>query len=172
MSRQVDKKYKDLGGKFSKVLNISGFKKQGDFAIEAKISPGTLSKALERDSLSEDIVDKIYDRFNVRKEYWEDGKEPIIIENGTPAMKSTDSKEKGLSQVYQDLVESRSEYRLVPKILLDDYEIISKREAEERKKIVDAALQSKQDLINQLKSEIDSLRATPQPVRVHAQQAK
>lgn len=72
----------DLAEKFSKVLIITK-KKQGDFAIECKISPGTLSKALERSSFSEDIVDKIYDRYRIRKQYWTDGKEPIIEENGT-----------------------------------------------------------------------------------------
>jgi hypothetical protein len=94
MSRQVDKKIKDLGTKFSKVLIITK-KKQVDFALEAKINPGTLSKALERSSLSDDIVDKIYDRFGVRKQYWEDGNEPILDENHTPVQEAGNNKENG-----------------------------------------------------------------------------
>jgi hypothetical protein len=90
MSRQVDKKYPDLRKKFAKVLEITGYKKPGKFAIDCKISPGTLSKALARSSFSEDIVDKINDTFKVRKTYWDDGKEPIIEKNGTPAMNTAE----------------------------------------------------------------------------------
>ena len=80
MSRLVDKKMIDLDKKFSKVLEITG-KDQGEFAMECKIQPATLAKALERSSFSKDIVNKIYDTYAVRKEFWDDGKEPIITEN-------------------------------------------------------------------------------------------
>jgi hypothetical protein len=82
MSRQVDKKFIDLDKKFTKVLELIELK-QVDFALEAKINPGTLSKALERSSFSDDIVDKIYKTFGVRQGYWEDGKDPILTGNGT-----------------------------------------------------------------------------------------
>lgn len=82
MSRQVDKKIIDLDKKFAKVLDFTGLE-QGEFAIECKIQPGTLSKALERSSFSKDIVNKINTRFGVRKAYWEDGREPITEEKGT-----------------------------------------------------------------------------------------
>lgn len=80
MSRQVDKKIEDLDKKFAKVLEITG-KEQGEFAMECAIQPATLAKALERSSFSKDIVNKIYDKFRIRKAYWMDGKEPIIDGN-------------------------------------------------------------------------------------------
>jgi hypothetical protein len=133
MSRQVDKKYTDLDSKFAKVLEISGYKKQADFAMECKINPGTLSKAIERSSLSDDIVDKIYDRFGVRREFWDDGKEPIVAENGTPAMKLTDNKGNfNHEEALKDLIQSNDRYHLVPTIILTDYEILSKNEIRSR----------------------------------------
>jgi hypothetical protein len=82
MSRQVDKKIDNLDDKFAKVLAALRLK-QGKFALKAQIDPGTLSKALERGSLSDDIVEKIHDAHGVRIEYWNDGKEPIIDKNHT-----------------------------------------------------------------------------------------
>lgn len=82
MSRQVDKKNIHLNDYLANVLEIIDMR-QVDFALECKINPGTLSKALERQSFSDDIVDKIHDRYKVRKGYWADGKEPIFTEKGT-----------------------------------------------------------------------------------------
>jgi hypothetical protein len=183
MSRQVDTKYKDLENKFSKVLAISGKKKMGDFAMECRISPGTLSKALERSSLSDDIVDKIYDRFKVRKGYWEDGKEPILDKNPTPAIKSTDNNEMAQDTIYKDLVEANTDYRLVPKIILDQYHIVPKQEAEDRREMLTIITKAKDDLIaksdviinkyetlvSKYEADIDELEATVEKYRAEAE---
>lgn len=87
MSRPVDKKIPHLDKKFAKVLEITGLP-QGKFALECKIQAATLSKALSRSAFSDDIVDKIYDRFGVRKGYWQDGMEPIIDKKPTNGIKS------------------------------------------------------------------------------------
>jgi hypothetical protein len=81
-SRPVDKKIKELPDRLDNVLKTIDIK-QVNFALECKINPGTLSKAIERLWFSDDIVDKIHDRYKVRKGYWKDGKEPIIEGNGT-----------------------------------------------------------------------------------------
>lgn len=78
MSRKMDKKIDNLQDKFRKVLDITGLR-QGDLAIKAGIQPGTLSKSLKRESFSTDIVDNLFDKIGIRKEFWQDGKDPIIV---------------------------------------------------------------------------------------------
>jgi transcriptional regulator with XRE-family HTH domain len=156
MSRQVDKKYKDLGLKFYKVLTVSGIKRQSDFAMRCQINPGTLSKALERESLSEDIVDKIYDAFRVRKDFWEDGKEPIIDENHTPAIKSSDNKETR----YMDFKEGHPDYYMVPKTMVQgEYRLELLSEIESKKSLLQKTLDTQDALIIELRREIAELRS-------------
>lgn len=126
MSRQVDKKNPFIPALLDKVLEIIKIK-QVDFALECKINPGTLSKAIERTSFSEDIVDKIYDRYGVRKAYWEDGKEPIFEKNGTYVDIPTNNKANGMQAretFYQDLIEKNEEYSILPRAVLKDYKIV------------------------------------------------
>lgn len=98
-------------------------------------------------------------------------KKDLFDENPTSDWNANNNKEKmNAEEIYRNLVESNSEYRLIPKIILDQYEIIPKRELEERAEIVRVALAAKNDVIAELKKEISDLRAAKQ-VHVPAQQA-
>jgi hypothetical protein len=163
MSRQVDKKILDLEEKFANVLTITK-KKQVDFALECKINPNTLSKALERLSFSEDIVDKIYDKYGVRKDYWYDGKEPILERNGTGPHKPGDYKQNGYDPretFYTDLIENNTEYTIMPRVVLRDYKIVPD-------KVIDAIIESKDGEKKALKEAMDM--ATASLLKKHSDQ--
>jgi len=82
-------------------------------------------------------------------------------ENPTSVDKPSDNNGKAAApeEVYRNLVESNSEYRLVPKVIFDNYEIVPKSELREKAEIVKIALKAKDDVINQLNKEIAELRA-------------
>jgi transcriptional regulator with XRE-family HTH domain len=71
----------------------------------------------------------------------------------TPASNSTDNTEAAIKgEVYTNLVESNSDYRLVPKTILDgEYRIVPKSELDTWKEV----LKSKNDLISRLEKEIE-----------------
>lgn len=113
-------------------------------------------------------LEKFLTYYRVSREWWKTGEgEPIL----TSVDKASDNKEKPPESIYRDLVESNSEYRLVPKIILDNYEIIPKRELEERAAIVREALDAKNYAIAQLEKEIASLRSREVTV-LHAEKAQ
>jgi transcriptional regulator with XRE-family HTH domain len=89
-------------------------------------------------------------------------------ENITPAIKSTSNTEKMKSrdEMYQDLVEANSDYRLVPKVILEKYHIIPKEEAEERREILKQISKTKDDLISEKVNRIDELTVDRDRLRV------
>lgn len=100
-----------------------------------------------------DKLDKFLTYYNINRGWWKTGEGQIILT-------SVDKNGKiNPEEVYRNLVESNTEYRLIPKIILDQYEIIPKRELEERAEIVRIALAAKNDVIAELKKEISDLRA-------------
>lgn len=102
-----------------------------------------------KEVFNEDIL-KLIDETNVSHE----------TENGTSATKPDNNEMSNLSrdEVYRDLVESNSEYRLVPKIILDKYEILSNREIKSKEDILKICL----DQAEQLRRNAEEMSATKQ----------
>lgn len=59
-----------------------------DLALQCGIAPDTLKKAMKRESLSSDIIQKIHDKAGVRKEFLKNGKGEIFTEKPTMGIKS------------------------------------------------------------------------------------
>jgi hypothetical protein len=89
--------------------------------------------------------------------------------NITSVEKTHDNKGKLVpEEVYRDLVESNSEYRLVPKVIMDDYEIVPKSHVDVTNKRVQEIIDAKNDLIKELRDEIADLKASrsiPEPAK-------
>lgn len=157
--------------KIDKILRVNKLNINSPSGLEqaVKASVGAINKYYAKDEEpGEGTIKKILDLPGLNKEWWETGEGEVFI---TPVKKPSDNKEKmNPEEVYRNLVESNTEYRLIPKIILDQYEIIPKRELEERAEIVRVALAAKNDVIAELKKEISELRASRQ-VHVPAQQA-
>lgn len=67
--------------------------------------------------------------------------------------------------VYRDLIEKNTEYRLIPKTILDEeYRIILKSEIELKEQMLKNLLDSKNELISALKQEIAELRSAQRVV--------
>jgi len=67
--------------------------------------------------------------------------------------------------IYRDLVEANSDYRLVPKTILDEeYRIVLKSELDDRAQLWKDAMAAKNALIDQLYKQIDSLTNGAVPV--------
>lgn len=68
--------------------------------------------------------------------------------------------------IYRDLVEANSDYRLVPKTILnEEYRIMLLSEIEERQKIYRDVLSAKDALISRLYSEVDDLNSEIKDLR-------
>lgn len=175
MSRQVDKKIDNLDKKFANVLEITGFTEQGDFAMQCKIQPGTLSKALERSSFSADIVDKIFDRFRVRKKYWYDGKEPVIEEKPTSVQNEAAIPEKPLrayNAELQDLIEGKTEYLVIPRsVLKDNYRIVPLEQFEKDKRQMEKDAKELDSRIKEIEGLHDIIKdITSRPINIQLAQ--
>lgn len=85
-------------------------------------------------------------------------------ENHTSVDIPSDNKEKNLrvpEEIYRDLVEANSEYRLVPKTILEGkYVIVLESQVGKTEDALWVALRAKDDLINDLKQEIAHYRAS------------
>lgn len=79
--------------------------------------------------------------------------------NVQPKQSAEQSKSDVPESVYKDLVEANSDYTLVPKtILREEYRIMLKSELDDRAKLLKEVIESKNNLIEQLKSEIRQLQ--------------
>lgn len=84
-----------------------------------------------------DKLEKFLTYWNVDKRWWETGEGEILL---TSVRKPTSNNEMNL--VYKDLIEANTEYRLIPKRILDDYDMLPKKEVENRNKMVDILTQA------------------------------
>jgi transcriptional regulator with XRE-family HTH domain len=86
----------------------------------------------------------------------------LLDENPTSVDKRTDNKEKSVEEVYREWLEGSGPYRLIPKSILDEqYRIVLVSEIESKDKLLNEVLTVQRALIEQLKSEIASLRSQP-----------
>lgn len=97
---------------------------------KCKVGIGTIAKPLKKgDSPGIEIVKKIKEVLGVNDAWWDSGEEPIykknidsILVNDNPEEVNSD---KSPESIYRDLVEANSDYRLVPKTILDgEYRVV------------------------------------------------
>jgi hypothetical protein len=73
-------------------------------------------------------------------------------ENLTGGDKTIDNNEfmdNDIGAFYRRLIEENTEYRLMPKKILDDYDIVPKKESDSRSKVIDIITAAKDDVIRQ-----------------------
>lgn len=109
-------------------------------------------------------------------EYFTIPKELLLKENLTDA-DITGSNQENMGEhrvaedIYRDLVEANTEYRLVPKTVLDgEYRMMLKSEIDSKEKMLWQVIESKNYAIAQLEREISELRSG-QRAGVHPQKA-
>jgi DNA repair exonuclease SbcCD ATPase subunit len=160
------------------------FKKKIDMLLEAKKLDklsinkmerdlgldGTIYKGVKNPDYIPDpgLVSEIVRKYNIRKQWWdkdwETGSNDIF---NTSVPESTDNtvKMKSREEMYQDLVEANSDYSLVPKIILEKYQLLPKEESEDRREILktierisNQLVSEKERLILEKESKIEQLR--------------
>jgi transcriptional regulator with XRE-family HTH domain len=128
---------------------------QSDLARELKVAQGTVSN-WENNGVNkaEDLL-KLAKLFGVTSDY-------ILFGNTTAQPVSEDVPE----AIYRDLIEANSEYRLIPKSVLEEkYRIVSliemekeERDNKEKKALLEVALDTKDKFINNLQHQVDDLK--------------
>jgi hypothetical protein len=154
-----------------KVSSDRELEKGRDNSDKWVISNGLLDTWKEKDpaKFSTSKLEVFLNYWGVNKEWFKTGKGEVLIKNSTPAINSTDNTEMEVNSIYQDLVEARSDYRLIPKTILDgEYRMVLKSEIDEKTELLREALAAKNELLDeyraltkQLKSEIEQLRSQP-----------
>jgi hypothetical protein len=98
------------------------------FAMACDIIPNTLQVAINRGVLTDDLVTKIHDKFNVRKKYLESGEGKIFEKKSTSVRKDdildTPGEELKKLKIFKDFFDAETDYRLIPKKILDDYKMV------------------------------------------------
>lgn len=159
----ISERIKVLEGKLRKSGNVLG--------KEAGIGNGTVGgwtdNQVEKPTA---VVEKFLRHYGISEQWWKTGKGDVFI---TPVPNQPAITGKPLHEVpeeiYRDLVEANSEYRLVPKTILEGkYVIVLESQVGKTEDALWVALRAKDDLINDLKQEIAHYRAS----RTAAQKAK
>lgn len=111
------------------------------------------------------ILVKLLTGLGVNPEWWDSGKGEIFGTNSTAAINSDDNTENAPGdELYRKWLEGETDYRLVHKTVLEgEYRMMLKSEIEERSIMWREALESKNELIRQLKEEIKELRSVKRP---------
>lgn len=152
-----------IADKYRKVLEI---KKKKVYKAEDECGFGrnTLANAIKDNRMmSEEYHNKFIKHYSVNPIWWETEKGEVLTKNSTDVNNSTGSDEKARDEIYRDLVENNSAYRLVPKSILDEeYRIVLKSEIELKDKMLRDLLDAKNQLIDQLHQEIKELRSIKQ----------
>jgi hypothetical protein len=153
------------------VLGNKTGKSGNQLGIDAGLGNGTVDGWTDKHlDISKPLVEKFLRHHSINPEWWESGKGEIFIKKHTPAIKSTGNTEMDKEDLYRDLVEGSSDYSLVPKTVLNgEYRMMLISELEDRRASWKEALDSKNQLIAQLKEEIKELRAVKRPAQ-HAKQ--
>lgn len=82
----------------------------------------------------------------INEVWWKTGEGEVFI---TQAQKPADNKEKMDKEVAQDLrdlIEKNDRYRLIPTVILTEYEILSKREQSQREQLLQQMLKQAQEI--------------------------
>jgi transcriptional regulator with XRE-family HTH domain len=148
----------------AEVVKDTGISKQNISAWEKENNnPG--HKFLDQLSKYFDVPRSFFYKENLTVE---DLKAHFSMEKHTPAIKNNEQP-LNPDEIYRDLVEANSDYRLVPKTILDgEYRMILKSEIDSKTRLLEETLAAKNELladknklIAQLNAEINSLRSKP-----------
>lgn len=103
------------------------FKELGfnEFCIECGILPNTLRASLARDVISDENITKIHDKFGIRKQYLKTGKGEISEQSNLPVKKHEKLSDYTIEEF--DLANPESNYRLIPRAVLETYNLIPER---------------------------------------------
>lgn len=104
------------------------------------------------------VVEKFLTHHRIRLTWWKTG-EGEIFNTDVP---NTTSNTENLSEeaMYRNLVEANTDYRLVPKTVLDgEYRMMLKSEIELKEKMLFEVINAKNSVITQLEREITELRS-------------
>lgn len=137
--------------KIDKILEVNQLGINSVSAFEDKIGAG---RGAVNEFYNEDrepgrkTLKKIMTFPGLNPTWYNTGEGPIFVKNGTYVKTPMENpkNEKVHEEVYRDLVESNSEYRLVPKVILDRYEILSQRELESRERVLSAMLDQAKEI--------------------------
>lgn len=148
--------------KFDKILKTNKLGIKSIFGLEkyCGVGVGSVSKFLTKgESPTLGTIKTIQDAIGINPDWLESGKGDIYLEKRTDVENTSNLTPADEEHVYHDLVESKTEYRLVHKTILnEEYRIMLKSEIEERASLMRQALEAKNELIEQLKKEITDLR--------------
>lgn len=132
-------------------------------------------------------LEEFLDHYKVNRQWWKTGKGDILIKNSTDGENEATVAQKApltavdLLAVLQDVLAERSDYRIIPKTVLDgEYRLLPKSEIEQRAKELESrtkeledirrerieTMDAKNKLIKRLEDEVAELRSrnpiTPQ----------
>lgn len=158
--------------KFDKILKTNKLKIKSIFGLErySKVGIGSVSKFLSKgESPTIGTIKTIQEALSINTEWWETGKGDIYLEKPTQMPKPNDNDgnlDPEEDRVLRELIERNDKYRLVPTIILTEYEILSKNEIASRESLLQeliasqrVVIASKNDVITELKKEIDLLKS-------------
>ncbi len=153
VSQRIDKVLIDKG-----LVKKDGSPNYSEAERICDFSNGILSKLANRKenaTLSRDKLDTFLRKFYVNREWLLNGNGDPFYADGIETEKTSVH-----SDIYRDLVEANSDYRLVPKTILnEEYRIMLKSEIDDRQRIFDELIKTKNDLIDELKEDLRILRA-------------
>lgn len=95
-----------------------------EFAMQCGIIPNTLLASLNRDAISDENITKIHDKFGIRKQYLKTGKGEMMG-GDTPIKKHAKLSDYTLEEF--DLANPESNYRLIPSVVLETYNLIPEK---------------------------------------------
>lgn len=143
--------------KIDKILEIKDIRlwKLGE-EVEMK---STLEKAYkENREMTDRKTEFFLQKLGINRKWWYSGDGEIFL-NDTNETEQQSINETIIESVYKDLIEANTPYRLVPKTILDEeYRIVLKSEIDSKEKLLYEVIESKNNLIAQLKNEIRELR--------------
>ena len=150
----ISERIKALEGKLDKSANILG--------KEAGIGNGTVGgwtdNQVEKPTAA---VEKFLRHYNIREEWWKTGKGEIFNTSVHNEAAVTEKPLRAPEEIYRDLVEANSEYRLVPKVILEGkYVIVLENQIGKTEEALWETIRAKNELIADLKEEIALYRAS------------
>lgn len=107
------------------------------------------------------LLEKFLDHYHVSRQWWKTGEGEIFITH-TQIEAAIPQNMEDKEEIYSRLVEGNSDYRLIPKTVLEGkYVIVLESQAGQLVKAYEIALKGRQELIETLKEEIRELRSSP-----------
>lgn len=141
-----DSKQGTIGARI-KVLLVETNKSVTELESFAKVGNGTLKtwkdKSLE---FSTNVVDTFKRNMKIREDWWKSGNGEIFL---THEEKPDDNKKtpEFRENVYRTIVEGNTEYLLIPRAVMNEVQLISTKQLENDRKVMDKLLDQNEKLI-------------------------